>query len=49
MLLEKGRFSHPSLRRHYPDQVCGFNLSLSCSFKNDVLQVQHPGNLPAFP
>ena len=42
MLLEKGRFSHPSLRRHYPDQVCGFNLSLPCF----VLQVQHPGNLP---
>ena len=28
MLLEKGHKKAPSLRRHYPDQVYGYNLRL---------------------
>ena len=45
----KGATSHPSLRRHYPDQVYGFNLSLACHFGlAEVLTGKHPGNTENF-
>jgi hypothetical protein len=45
MLLKKGNDVHPSLRRHYPDQVYGFDLRLPCHAELvEAGKVNTPGN-----
>jgi hypothetical protein len=48
MLWRKGINCHPSLRRHYPDQVYGSNLRLATDQENlSLRRAKHPGNPPA--
>jgi hypothetical protein len=50
---ERGNWSSPSLRRHYPDQVFGYYLSrflisFHSEFSNDRYRDQHPGNAETY-